>query len=75
MVKNASEYMRDHYIWSAEKDFKNMRHQFSYLHNSSRWENKSWRNSSLNVIQTHDLVDALPTDLSSQVGAGHVVSL
>ena len=33
------------------------------------------KKSSLNVIQIHDLIDALPTGLSSQLGSGHVVSL
>ena len=51
-----------------------------YTHNLSSCEIKGWtRNSGLNGIQTRDLCDtgavlSLPTELSSQLGAGHIVS-
>ena len=51
----------------------------SYTHNWSSCEIKAWKNSGLNRIQTQDLCDtgssALPTELSSQLGAGCIVSL
>ena len=48
----------------------------SYTHNLSSCETIEWKktDSGLNGIRTHDL-PALPTELSSHLGAGHVVSL
>ena len=44
----------------------------------SSCEKKAWKFRLQNGTQTHDLYDAgamlLPTELSSQLGAGHIVS-
>ena len=67
------------YIWKAELEhFKQMKHHRSYALNLSSWENKPWKkkHSGLNENRTHDRCDTgavvLPTELSSQLGAGHV---
>ena len=57
-----------------------MKDHCSYAINLNNWENKAWKNSPLNRIQTHhDRCDngavLLLTELSSQLAAGHFVSL
>ena len=37
-------------------------------------EKKTWKKWGFKGIRTHDLCDALPTELSSQVGAGYFVN-
>ena len=57
--------------------FWQMEDHCSYVLNLSSWENKAWKkNSGLKGIGTHvDLCDTsavlLPTELPSQLGAGH----
>ena len=52
-----------------------MKDHRSYVLKLSSWENKAWKKSDLNGFRTHDLCDTgavlLPTELSSQLGAGH----
>ena len=38
-------------------EFKQMIDHRSYVLNLSSWENKAWKNSGLDGIQTHDLCD------------------
>ena len=62
------------------KHLTDMSNYRSCIHNLSSCEIKAWKkNSCLNEILTHDLSDhdwysALPAELSSQLGASHLVS-
>ena len=58
---------------------KQMRDHRSNTLNLNSWEKKPEKNSALNEIRTHDRCYTgavlLPTELSSQLGAGHFVNI
>ena len=57
--------------------FKQLIDHRSYVLNLSSWENKAWKKFRLEQFQTHNLCDTgaalLPAELSSQLGAGHLL--
>ena len=44
-------------VTTMTDEFKQMIDHRSYVLNLSSWENKAWKNSGLDGIQTHDLCD------------------
>ena len=74
---HANDWYERSYTWTVEKDMKTDDHQ-SYRHNLSSCEIKAWQKfrpeRDLNPWPLQYQCSALPTELSSQLRADHVVS-